>query len=165
MSSRRPHVVWLLGALLLLGADTAPLELEGEDGAPLQLSLQPGEAAVVAHFWATWCRSCTEELPALAEAAVACEGAPVRVVTVNVGEDAETIARYKREHAFELPVLRDPKGRVWRGFARGLPVNVFWTESGRRTDFGPRDGATWRREFAALGCADTAPPAPPGPPE
>lgn len=153
MSSLRPHIGLFLAALLLVGADGGPLELVGEDGSPVQLSLEPGEAAVVAHFWATWCKSCTDELPALAEAAAACKGAPVRVVTVNVGEDPETIARYKSEHAFALPVLRDPKGRVWREFGRGLPVNVFWTPSGRRTDFGPRDEATWRSELAALGCA------------
>jgi len=157
MSSPRPHIGLFLAALLLLGADGRPLDLVGEDGSPLQLSLEPGESAVVAHFWATWCKSCTDELPALAEAAAACDGAPVRVVTVNVGEDLETVAQYKSEHEFGLPVLRDPKGRVWRKFARGLPVNVFWTADGRRADFGPRDGATWRRELAALGCAAPSP--------
>ncbi|MGI9431686.1 MAG: TlpA family protein disulfide reductase [Myxococcota bacterium] len=148
-----PRLALLLGVpLLLLGAGGAPLALVGEDGEPLELSLEAGESAVIAHFWATWCKSCTEELPALAEAAETCAGDGVRVVTVNVGEDLETIASYRAEHTFGLPILRDPKGKVWRGFARGLPVNVFLTPAGQRTDFGPRTKEEWRFELAGLGC-------------
>jgi len=162
MSRSRPQVIRRLAflwwvPLLLLGAGSASLELVGEDGAPLELSLEAGDSAVIAHFWATWCKSCTEELPALAKAAAACADDGVRVVTVNVGEDLDTIASYRAEHAFGLPILRDPKGKVWRSFARGLPVNVFLTAAGQRTDFGPRTEAAWRRELASLGCGDEAP--------
>ncbi|MDH3687775.1 MAG: TlpA family protein disulfide reductase [Myxococcales bacterium] len=152
---RLAALAWVL--LLTIGATGASLELTSQEGAPVRLSLEPGESAVIAHFWATWCRSCTEELPALARAAAECADDGVRVVTVNVGEDEETIASYRAKHEFGLPILRDPKGKVWRGFARGLPVNVFLTSAGQRTDFGPRSEADWRRELAALGCEAGAP--------
>ena len=157
MPSPRLALGVLLLAPLLLGADEGPLPFVGEDGERVELALEPGESAVIAHFWATWCHTCVEELPALAAEAAACEaaGAPVRVVTVNVGEDPETIEAYVREHGFSLPVLRDPDGKVWRAFGRGLPVNVFWTPAGRRSEFGPRDAASWREELAGLGCRAT----------
>lgn len=141
-----------LVASVLLGADDGALAVEDEQGAPVSLAPSPGESALVAHFWATWCRSCLEELPALARSARGCADGTVRVVTVNVGEDPATVARYLEAHPFDLPVLRDPKGHAWRRVGRGLPANLVWTRDGRRTEVGPRDEASWRRELAALGC-------------
>ena len=153
MAAARPCGAALFLAALLLGsAAPDPIQVVDGEGGAVSLALRPGEAGLVAHFWATWCASCTEELPALARAARACRGAPVRVLTVNVGEDAETVARYLAEHPFELPVLRDPQGRAWRRIGRGLPANVIWTRAGRRHEVGPRTAEVWHEELLALGC-------------
>jgi thiol-disulfide isomerase/thioredoxin len=148
-----------LAACALLAAAPGPIELVGRNGEAVRLVLEPGERALVVHFWATWCADCKTELPALARAARACEGAPVRVVAVNAGESAETVARFEAQQALALPVLRDPDGDAWRRFARGLPANVVWTASGQRSEIGPHDEAAWRRKLAALGCGP--PPASP----
>jgi len=154
-----PRLPLVFAACALLGAAPAPLELVGRAGEPVRLALEPGERALVVHFWATWCADCETELPALERAARACEGAPVRVVTVNAGESAETVARFEAEQTITLPVLRDPDGAAWRRFARGLPANVVWTASGQRSEVGPHDESAWQRKLAALGCraAPTAP--------
>lgn len=155
MSRRRLSLVLL--AASLLGAAPAPLELVGPDGAPARLALEPGEQALVIHFWAAWCAECKTELPILGRAARACAGDPVRVVAVNAGDSAEEVAHYRSANPFELPVLRDPDGDAWRRFARGLPANVLWTASGQRTEVGPLDEAAWSRRLSELGCREGTP--------
>jgi thiol-disulfide isomerase/thioredoxin len=155
MSRRR--LLLTLVATSLLGAAPGPLSLVDPDGAPVRLALEPGEKALVVHFWASWCVECEKELPVLGRAARACRGAPVRVVAVNAGDTAEEVARYRTEHPFELPVLRDPDGDAWRRFARGLPANLFWTSSGQHAEVGPIDEASWSRRLAELGCDAAAP--------
>jgi thiol-disulfide isomerase/thioredoxin len=152
---KRPAAPWLALVPFLLGSGGEPIDLTELDGStPVSLALAPDRTAVVVHFWATWCPECVAELPALASAARACTGAPVALVAVNVGETAEAIARYREEHPFDLPVLRDPNGKTWRRFARGLPANVIWTApAGQRTDTGLRTEAEWRTTLAGLGCA------------
>lgn len=131
----------------------APLELETLDGEPVALAPSPGRALVV-HFWATWCPSCVDELPALAAARAACAGA-VGIAVVDVDEDAEEIRRFLDERGIGLDSLRDPDGRAWRASvgARGLPANLVWTADGeRRSEVGPRSRERWQALFAELGC-------------
>jgi thiol-disulfide isomerase/thioredoxin len=149
-----------LGGLLLLlaaapfwlaGGGSGPLPLASLEGEPVQIAPPAAGETVLLHFWASWCPECAVELPVLERVARACEGAPVRIVMVNVAESPATIASFREAHGLGLPVLRDPEGRVWRRFARGLPANLTWTREGRRAETGPRDEAGWRR---ALGCGD-----------
>jgi peroxiredoxin len=147
----------LAGAPLLLAGELRPLSLVTFEGERVELALEAGERALVVHFWAAWCPECAEELPVLERALRACEGAPVRVVMVNVAESPRTIASFREAHGLALPVLRDPDGEVWRRFARGLPANLTWTPEARRAELGPRDEAAWKRALAELGCGGAAP--------
>ena len=141
-------------ALLSLGAGEGPLRVETLAGDPVELALAPGEAALVAHFWATWCPDCTTELADFARAASACGAARVRVVCVNVGEPRDEVERFAARHAPGLAVLRDPDGRAWRQVSgAGLPLHVVWTPTGRRVELGAKSAAEWRRVLAELGCA------------
>jgi thiol-disulfide isomerase/thioredoxin len=153
-SARAWHALltfWLVGA-----APPAPLELETLEGAPVLLAPSPGRPLLV-HFWATWCPSCAEELPALARASVACAGT-LEVALVDVDEDAGEIRRFLAERGVALDSLRDPGGKVWRKRvgARGLPANLVFSADGEsRSELGPRSPEQWRSLFAALGCEDT----------
>ncbi len=162
----------LASALLILAAEAAaqPLQLESLDGEPVTLGLREAEKALVVHFWATWCPECVEELPVLAAALHRCAAGPVRIVTVNVGESRDAIVRYLERQGLQLPVLRDPRGRVWRSLGGlGLPTNLAWTPAERRIDVGPRDAPAWDEAFTGLGCpprdADAAGRPPATPPE
>jgi thiol-disulfide isomerase/thioredoxin len=143
----------------LLGASAGePLALEDARGAAVALAPEPGERALVAHFWATWCPECVKELPTLERLAPRCAPHGVRIVAVNVGESLEAIERFRAEHGIALPMLRDPKGRAWRSLAaRGLPANLVWTGGVRRVEVGPRDDAAWARTLAELGCSEGEP--------
>lgn len=126
--------------------------LVGPDGAETVLRPAAGELLVL-HFWASWCPSCAEDIETLQRAAAACPRAPFRVIAVNVGEDESDVAEFVKEHDILLPILRDPKGHVWREIdGRGLPMNLFWTRESRRTDVGPKTADEWLSELTPLGC-------------
>jgi thiol-disulfide isomerase/thioredoxin len=138
-------------------ASNAAFELVSLDGEAVIVESPEKGGPVVLHFWATWCPSCVEELGVLDREAAHCSEAGVRVIAVNVGEDAETIRRYIAAHALALESLRDPNGGAWRSLSdEGLPLNFTWLAGERRIELGPRTRAQWRAALAALGCDEHA---------
>lgn len=132
------------------------LEVTGADGTPVQLVLRDGETALIVHFWASWCPDCVRELPALARVAVRCAGL-VNVAAVNVGESHAAAEEFRARHSPGLPLLRDPDGKLWRRFARGLPANLIQTRDGQSVVTGPYGEAEWAERLRALGCPTTKP--------
>ncbi|NRA07694.1 MAG: TlpA family protein disulfide reductase [Myxococcales bacterium] len=123
------------------------------DGESVRLAPEEGESVVV-HFWATWCRSCVKELGVLDAEAQRCAEDPVRVLAVNVGDEADEIRAFLADRPISIPILRDAKGKIWRDVAGlGLPANLFWTGDEQRVEVGPLSLADWRRELEGLGCA------------
>lgn len=138
-------------ASALANAAEPTLEVTGPDGAPVQLVLRDGEAALIVHFWASWCPECAGELPALARVAVRCAGL-VHVAAVNVGESLAAAEDFRARHSPGLPLLRDPDGKLWRRFARGLPANLIQTRDAQSVVTGPYGEAEWETRLRALGC-------------
>jgi thiol-disulfide isomerase/thioredoxin len=143
----------VVGWFLLGAGPGEPLRLVDLEGRPVALGPPaPGETIVV-HFWATWCPSCDEDLAVLGRAAKACSDAPVRVVAVDVGEDAQTVRSFLGDRSLGIPLLLDPRGHAWRRTAgRMLPVNLTWKAADRAVSFGTRDARDWARSLSALGC-------------
>ncbi|HXK22154.1 MAG TPA: TlpA disulfide reductase family protein [Myxococcota bacterium] len=152
----RVHLV-CAAALALLGASPPQVaSLQTLDGDAVEVARAPDEKALVLHFWASWCPECADELPALDRSARACEGRGVRVLAVNVGDPADEARRFAKDHGVSLPVLLDPRGRVWRDAGlRGLPANLVWTRDGEQRSEGASSAERWAERLAALGC--TAP--------
>ena len=132
------------------------LEVTGPDGAAVQLALRDGEAALIVHFWASWCPECARELPALTRAATRCAGL-VQVTAVNVGESLAAAEDFLAGHSPGLPLLRDPDGKLWRRFARGLPANLIQTRQAQSVVTGPYGAAEWEERLRALGCPTAKP--------
>jgi len=156
-SSRSSGVPWRALALVALalaasGARAAePIVVTGSDGATQRLVLGEGESALIVHFWASWCPECARELPTLARAAAHCANV-IRVAAVNVGESADAAETFLSRHQVALPLLRDPAGKLWRKFARGLPANLIRTRDGDQVLSGPYSESAWEQRLRALGC-------------
>jgi thiol-disulfide isomerase/thioredoxin len=146
----------LCAAMGLVGAAEERLAFTSLAGQPVTLDLEQDGPGLVIHFWATWCPSCGEELPLLDAAAAQCSEDVVRVVAVNVGEDAERIESYVDELGLRLSTLLDPRGKVWRQVSGvGLPANFIWAGGKRAVDVGPRSAEQWAETFRSLGCQPT----------
>lgn len=128
-----------------------PLVVVDAAGAEVRLALREGEAALIVHFWASWCPECARELPQLARVARRCAGV-VQVAAVNVGESPSTARSFLERSGAELALLRDTEARLWRRFARGLPANLIRTRGDERVVTGPYTEAAWERLMSDLGC-------------
>lgn len=130
------------------------VELDGGE-----IDLQPAEGQLfLLHFWATWCPTCIDDIRHLEDAAAECSPERVRVVLVNAGESDHVIREFVKEHDVKLPVLRDPRGRLWRRTdGRGLPANLFWSNETRKADVGPKTESAWRALLASHGCSNARP--------
>jgi thiol-disulfide isomerase/thioredoxin len=101
------------------------------DGGRLAFDSLTGDVVVV-HFWATWCRPCQRELPALNElnAEIAPKGG--RVVAIAIDQDRRNVTRFAREHALTLPIVPDgPDGLAHRLQLNALPCTVVLDRAGR----------------------------------
>lgn len=112
-----------------------------------------GDETLLLHFWASWCPSCLEEFAVLEQALGQCPAQRLRLYAVNVGDEADVVARFVVEHIRGLPVLRDPNGEAWRRFGGyGLPTNVYWSREASRSEVGSQSASQWRQTLRGLGC-------------
>lgn len=102
---------------------------------------------LIVEFWATWCAPCRSTLPRIAE--FARSRRDVRVVLVNLSEDADLIRSYLAAARIDLPTLIDTSGSLHKTFGGGLPLTVVVSADGRvlkrHAGFDP-DIAAWLRK-------------------
>jgi thiol-disulfide isomerase/thioredoxin len=106
-------------------------ELRLLDGQSLCLGRLEGEVVVV-NFWASWCRPCRKELPALSRLHAEITRRGGRVVAVSIDQELANVKRFVRSHALALPVAHDGP----EGLARALdldyvPFTVVLDRAGR----------------------------------
>jgi thiol-disulfide isomerase/thioredoxin len=105
--------------------------LSGLGGEDLSLRSLAGEVVVV-NFWASWCRPCRRELPALAALHAEIAGRGGRVVAVAIDNERRNVERFVRRHAPGLPVAHDgPDGLARRLDLRHVPLTLVLGRDGR----------------------------------
>jgi thiol-disulfide isomerase/thioredoxin len=122
------------------------IALRNLDGTEVRLRGTDGRTTIV-EFWATWCVPCRATLPRLAEFARSRKD--IRVVLVNLSEDAGRIRSYLAGARIDLPTLIDASGSLHQTFGGGLPLTIVVSADGRvlkrHGGFDP-DIAAWLRE-------------------
>lgn len=108
--------------------------LETLDG--VVLSPDQMESPAIINFWASWCKPCRHELNDLEALANIDSFSAVQMLTINVGEDTETIQKFLDEHELDLPVVggavgKDLYERIFDGTFVQLPATVFLDRRGR----------------------------------
>ena len=106
------------------------LNLPNLDGRPQPLAQWRGKVLVV-NFWASWCKPCVDEMPALSR--LNSHFAPLGVQFVGIGvDDAEKLAAFIRTTPVSYPVLvASPAGMTPGLQVKGLPYTVVIGRDGR----------------------------------
>lgn len=102
------------------------------DGTPVSLSKKQGEV-VLLNVWATWCKPCRQEIPALdsLHREFAARGLLVAGVSIDVIDDTARIAGFARELGASYTLWLDPDDRVSNTFrAIGVPSTYLVDRAG-----------------------------------
>ncbi len=117
---------WSMGGRVpAVGMPAADFNLVDLEGKARSLAEHRGKV-VLLNFWATWCKPCTSEMPAMQAAYERLKGKGLVVVAVNELEDEARVRQHIKEYGHTFPVLLDPKNEVANLYGVfGLPVTVF----------------------------------------
>jgi peroxiredoxin len=120
-------------------------------GPTLSLAALRGKA-VYLNFFATWCPPCAQEAPAIDALARSLSSAGLRVVGVDVLENARKAALFRTEHHLSYPVVVDTGTLRSQYEINGLPVHVFIDRSGvvRKIVVGELSGAAMRANVETI---------------
>ena len=123
--------LWGMGSRPPLAGMIAP-EFSLSDLAGRAQRLQDFRGKIVLlNFWATWCKPCTTEMPAMQTTYDRLRDKGFVVLAVNELEDDEKVRAHIREYKHTFPVLMDRENRVANLYGvYGLPVSVFIDEAG-----------------------------------
>jgi len=125
------NVAWGMGARPpMVGSPATDFSLTDLDGRVQSLSQYRGKIVLV-NFWATWCKPCTTEMPAMQAAYDKLRDKGFVVLAVNELEDVQKVIEHIRTYGHSFPVLMDHDNRVANQYGvYGLPVSVFIDEAG-----------------------------------
>jgi peroxiredoxin len=114
----------------LVGAPAPEIALKNLQGQEVKLSDLRGKI-VLLNFWATWCKPCKEEMPAMQASYDKLRDQGFVVLAVNELEDTERVAEHVRTHNHTFPVVMDHDNRVANRYGVvGLPVSFLVDRQG-----------------------------------
>ena len=96
---------------------------------------------VFLNFWATWCKPCIEEMPAIERLWRRHANSPFVVLAVCEDPNSGRVGPFLGDHQIALPVGLDPAGDLAKSFGvRSLPTTVIIDRNGyiAALAFGPR---------------------------
>ena len=124
-------VVWAMGSRVpAVGTTAEDFQLTDLAGKQQSLSQYRGKVVLV-NFWATWCKPCTTEMPAMQAMYDKLRDKGFVVLAVNELEDEAKVREHIMQHGHTFPVLLDRDNKVANQFGVfGLPVSVFIDKKG-----------------------------------
>src|SRR5438876_5152261 len=114
----------------LLGSPAPEIVLKDLQGRDVKLSDLRGKVVLV-NFWATWCKPCKEEMPAMQASYDKLRDKGFVVLAVNELEDAARVAEHIRTHGHTFLVVMDHDNRVANRYGVvGLPASFLIDRQG-----------------------------------
>jgi peroxiredoxin len=113
-------LAWLVSghapALVERGSPAPGFELPRvEGGAPVSLASLRGKV-VLLNFWATWCKPCEDELPAMERLHRSLAGTDFSLVGISVDADAAPVLAFRDRIGLGFTLLLDADQRVARSY-------------------------------------------------
>lgn len=127
---------WSMGSRVpTVGMQAEDFHLTDLAGKEQSLSQYRGKI-VLLNFWATWCKPCTTEMPAMQTAYDKLRDKGFAVLAVNELEDEARVREHIKQYGHTFPVLMDRDNKVANQFGVfGLPVSVFIDQEGRVQEY------------------------------
>lgn len=124
-------LVWGMGSRVpAVGTTAEDFRLPDLAGKQQSLSQYRGKVVLV-NFWATWCKPCTTEMPAMQTTYDNLRDKGFVVLAINELEDEAKVREHIQQYGHTFPVLLDRDNKVANQFGVfGLPVSVFIDEKG-----------------------------------
>lgn len=125
------NLVWGMGSRVpAVGTAAEDFRLVDLEGKSQSLSQYRGKVVLV-NFWATWCKPCTTEMPAMQTTYDRLREKGFVVLAINELEDEPKVREHIKQYNHTFPVLIDRDNKVANQFGVfGLPVSVFIDEKG-----------------------------------
>ncbi|HSA61901.1 MAG TPA: TlpA disulfide reductase family protein [Nitrospiraceae bacterium] len=122
---------WSMGSRVpAVGMQVEDFHLTDLEGKSQSLSQYRGKIVLV-NFWATWCKPCTTEMPAMQASFDKLRDKGFVVLAINELEDDAKVREHIKQYGHTFPVLMDRDNKVANQFGVfGLPVSVFIDEKG-----------------------------------
>jgi peroxiredoxin len=67
---------------------------------------------VLLNFWATWCKPCEDEMPAMQRLHRSLAGRPFELLAISVDAGRDEVAAFRERLGLGFPILLDPRKRV-----------------------------------------------------
>jgi peroxiredoxin len=124
--------------------DAPPLELNGQtlNGLTWRLKDQRGHPVLV-HFWAAWCDTCLEEMPAFNRASQRLRSQGVVAVCVDVGDAERRVRTLIAQFGMDTPVLLDPNGDSFKNWKATVLPSTYVIDSDGRMRLTVRGPLQW----------------------
>lgn len=117
-------------ALAEKGKPAPDFEISFPDGTKLRLSDLKGKPVLV-NFWATWCKFCEREMPAIQTAYDKYKALGFVVIAIDSKESNSTVAKFISDRNLAFTVAIDPTDAVFRKYrGGGWPHSVFVDKQG-----------------------------------
>ena len=131
-----PFDVWSMGSRVpAVGTPAEDFRLTDLEGKSQSLSQYRGKIVLV-NFWATWCKPCTTEMPAMQTTYDKLRDKGFVVLAVNELEDDAKVREHIKQYGHTFSVLMDRDNKVANQFGVfGLPVSVFIDQEGRVQEY------------------------------
>ena len=114
----------------LVGGPAPEITLKDLQGQEIRLADLRGKI-VLLNFWATWCKPCKEEMPAMQASYDKLRGQGLVVLAVNELEDTEKVIEHVRKHGHTFPVVMDHDNHVANRYGVvGLPASFIVDRQG-----------------------------------
>src|SRR5713226_1345009 len=123
-------LVGMAGRPPLVGSPAPEIALKDLQGQEVRLSDLHGKI-VLLNFWATWCKPCKEEMPAMQASYERLRDQGFVVLAVNELEDVEKVAEHIKTHGHTFLVVMDHDNRVANRYGVvGLPASFLIDRQG-----------------------------------
>jgi peroxiredoxin len=128
--------VWSMGSRVpAVGMQAEDFTLTDLQGKAQSLGQYRGKIVLV-NFWATWCKPCTTEMPAMQTVYDKLRDKGFVVLAINELEEDTKVREHIKQYGHTFPVLMDHDNKVANQFGVfGLPVSVFIDQEGRVQEY------------------------------